>query len=83
MNLTFKPFNKETTEDIRPWFSDPDTKKWLGDSSWVDMELKQQSESIGTEFRGSKTIARCVSENSCLIAGILSLHCILEASFYT
>ena len=58
MNLTFKPFNKETAEDIRPWFSDPDTQKWLGDSSWVDMELKQQSESIGTEFRGSKTIAR-------------------------
>ena len=29
------------------------------------------------------TDTRCVSENSCLIAGILSLHCILEASFYT
>ena len=26
---------------------------------------------------------RCVSENSCVIAGILSLHFILEASFYT
>ena len=56
--LSFKPFNKETAEGIRPWFNDPDTKKWLGDSSWVDMELKQQSESIGTEFRGAKTIAR-------------------------
>ena len=34
-------------------------------------------------FGGNMRMARCVSENSYLIAGILSLHCILEASFYT
>ena len=56
--LTFKPFTKETAEAIRPWFTDSDTKKWLGDSSWVDDELTQQTESIGTVFRGAKTLAR-------------------------
>jgi RimJ/RimL family protein N-acetyltransferase len=56
--LTFRPFDEESSNEIRSWFSDPETKRWLGDESWVDMELEQQKDSIGTEFRGVKTLAR-------------------------
>ena len=58
MTLVLKEFNEVQAEAIRTWFDDKETRKWLGDRSWLDMELKQQKESIGKEFRGAKTIAR-------------------------
>lgn len=57
-DLKFVKFDMTTADVIRPWFDDADTKKRLGDRSWVDMELEQQRLSIGKEFRGSITLAR-------------------------
>jgi RimJ/RimL family protein N-acetyltransferase len=42
---------------VEPWFRDPDTNRWLGDSNWPAMMLDLQQRPLG-EFRGMQELAR-------------------------
>lgn len=57
MKLTLQPFEKSQVKTIEPWFHDPETTKWLGDTTWIQNVFRLQNEAVGTEFRGTKKLA--------------------------
>ncbi len=56
MNLILKPFDKNLAKVITPWFDDAQTKKWLGNRTWVDNIFRLLNEPLGKEFRGSRSV---------------------------
>jgi RimJ/RimL family protein N-acetyltransferase len=57
MSLTLKPFDKQQAKIVEPWFDDSDTRRRLGDRSWLDNVLRLLKEPPGTEFRGEHRIS--------------------------
>jgi RimJ/RimL family protein N-acetyltransferase len=55
--LTLRPFVPEQLPLTEPWFSDVETKRWLGDTDWPRRMLDLADRPLG-EFRGAMETGR-------------------------
>ncbi|MCA9348922.1 GNAT family N-acetyltransferase [Candidatus Saccharibacteria bacterium] len=55
--IELRPYQSEDLAKISNWYSDSQTRKWLGDKTWLDNVERLLSEPVGTEFRGAKRIS--------------------------
>jgi len=51
------PFTDELLPRVRPWFTDPEVRRWLGGPAWPERELRLIEQSPGEDFRGRRVLA--------------------------
>lgn len=55
--VELRPFGYDELTIVEPWFSDPDTQRWLGGPGWPRQELELASRPPG-EYRGARETGR-------------------------
>jgi RimJ/RimL family protein N-acetyltransferase len=52
-DVSLRPFSREDLQTVKPWFLDPDTRRFLGGPEWPAAMLARDDRCVGEEFRGA------------------------------
>lgn len=52
--VSLRPLTRADLPMLRPWFEDPDTRRFLGGPDWPQAMLVHSARAVGTMFRGAR-----------------------------